>query len=144
MTDPGLKDRLAAVMERIAAAAARAQRSPSDIRLLAVTKVFPATAIRDAFELGLRHFGENYVQEFEGKTPLVADLPGAQFHLIGHLQSNKTRRAAELFQVIQTVDSAKLARRLDEGAALDVMIEVKLSEEGSKSGAAPEDVPAPS
>ena len=142
MTDPGLKDRLAAVMERIAAAAARAQRSPSDIRLLAVTKVFPATAIRDAFELGLRHFGENYVQEFEGKTPLVADLPGAQFHLIGHLQSNKTRRAAELFQVIQTVDSAKLARRLNESARpIDVMLEVKLSPEEAKSGAAQADLP---
>jgi pyridoxal phosphate enzyme (YggS family) len=146
VTDPELKDRLSAVQERIAAAAARVHRDPSDIRLLAVTKVFPATAIRDAYELGLRQFGENYVQEFEGKAPLVADLPEARFHLIGHLQSNKARRAAELFQVIQTVDSGKLAGRLheslNEGATLDVMIEVKLSEEGSKSGAAPEDLPA--
>jgi PLP dependent protein len=142
VTDASLKDRLAAVEERIAAAAAHAHRSASDIRLLAVTKVFPAAAIRDAYELGLRHFGENYVQEFEQKAPLVSDLSEARFHLIGHLQSNKARRAAELFQVIQTVDSAKLARRLDEGAALDVMIEVKLSEEGSKSGAAPENLPA--
>ena len=142
MTDPGLKDRLAAVEERIASAAARAHRSRSDIRLIAVTKVFPATAIRDAYGLGVRDFGENYVQEFEGKAPLVADLPDARFHLIGHLQSNKSRRAAELFQVIQTVDSVKLAGRLNEAAALDVMIEVKLSDEASKWGAAPDDVPS--
>jgi len=75
--------------------------------------------------------------------PEVADLGGARFHLIGHLQSNKSRRACELFQVIQTVDSAKLARRLDEGARpLDIMLEVKLSEEQAKSGAAPSELPA--
>ncbi len=146
MTDPGLKNRLAAVEERIEAAAARAHRRPSDIRFIAVTKVFPATAIRDAYELGLREFGENYVQEFERKAPLVADLPDARFHLIGHLQSNKARRAAELFQVIQTVDAPKLAGRLSEAVpeagTLDVMIEVKLSDEPSKWGAAPDDVPA--
>ena len=143
MTDPGLQDRLAAVRERIESAAARSHRNVSDVRMVAVTKVFAATAIRDAYELGLRDFGENYVQEFEGKAPQVADLKDARFHLIGHLQSNKSRRAAELFQVIQTVDSAKLARRLGEaGQALDVMIEVKLSEEGSKSGAGADEVPA--
>jgi pyridoxal phosphate enzyme (YggS family) len=143
VTDPGLKERLAQVQDRIAAAAARAHRSPEDVRLIAVTKVFPATAILDAYELGLRDFGENYVQEFEGKAPQVAGLAGARVHLIGHLQSNKSRRATELFQVIQTVDSAKLARRLNESAQnLDVMIEVKLSMEGSKSGAAPDELPA--
>jgi pyridoxal phosphate enzyme (YggS family) len=110
---------------------------------VAVTKVFPAEAIREAHELGLRHFGENYVQEFAAKAPAVADLPGVTFHMIGHLQSNKSAKAAELFAVIETVDSAKLARRLNEtGKALDVMIEVKLSEEEAKHGAAPEDVPA--
>jgi pyridoxal phosphate enzyme (YggS family) len=110
---------------------------------MAVTKVFPATAIRDAYELGMRDFGENYVQEFEGKAPQVADLDGARFHLIGHLQSNKSRPASELFNVIQTVDSVKLARRLNEGAKpLDVMIEVKLSGEQSKSGAPPDDLAA--
>jgi pyridoxal phosphate enzyme (YggS family) len=88
----------------------------------------------------LRDFGENYVQEFEGKYPAVADLEGARFHLIGHLQSNKSRRAAELFQVIETVDSPKLARRLNEsGRRLDVMIEVKLSVEETKAGTAPEE-----
>jgi PLP dependent protein len=142
VTDPGLKDRLAAVQERITAAAARAHRNAADVRLIAVTKVFPATAIRDGYELGLRDFGENYVQEFEGKALQLSDLADSRFHLIGHLQSNKSKRASELFQVVHTVDSAKLAQRLNEtAAALDVMIEVKLSTEGSKSGAAAADVP---
>lgn len=134
-----LAQRLQDVRERIARAAGRARREPSDILLLAVTKVFPAAAIREAYELGLREFGENYVQEFDGKAPEVAALPGARFHLIGHLQSNKSSRAAELFHVIQTVDSAKLARRLDAaGRPLEVMLEVKLSAEQAKSGATPE------
>ncbi len=147
MTDPGLKDRLAAVQERLRAAAARSHRNVADIRLIAVTKVFPATAIRDAYELGVREFGENYVQEFGEKFPAVADLKEARFHLIGHLQSNKARAAVELFQAVQTVDSIKLARRLDEaarglGRSIDVMIEVKLADESSKSGAPPADLPA--
>jgi pyridoxal phosphate enzyme (YggS family) len=133
-----LRERLAAVRERITRAAERARRDPAEITLLAVTKVFPAAAIREAYELGLREFGENYVQELENKWPEVADLADARFHLIGHLQSNKSKKAAELFQVIQTVDSPKLARRLnDVGRALDVMLEVKLSEEEAKSGADP-------
>jgi len=126
------------VRDRIEAAAARSGRSAQDITLLAVTKKFPASIICEAHALGIREFGENYVQEFEGKSAAVAELSGARFHLIGHLQSNKTRRAAELFHVIQTIDSVKLARRLDsEGKPLDVMIEVKLSEEQTKAGADP-------
>ena len=133
-----LRERLAAVRERIARAAEHARRDPAEITLLAVTKLFPAAAIREAYELGLREFGENYVQELENKWPEVADLSHARFHLIGHLQSNKSKKAAELFQVIQTVDSPKLARRLnDAGRALEVMLEVKLSEEEAKSGADP-------
>jgi hypothetical protein len=133
-----LRERLAAVRERIARAAEHARRDPAEITLLAVTKLFPAAAIREAYELGLREFGENYVQELENKWPEVADLSQARFHLIGHLQSNKSKKAAELFQVIQTVDSPKLARRLnDAGRALEVMLEVKLSEEEAKSGADP-------
>ncbi len=128
--------RLSTVRERISRAAGRAKRDPSEITLLAVTKVFPASAIERAYEAGLREFGENYVQEFESKYPQVNTLEGARFHLIGHLQSNKSRKAAEIFDVIQTVDSAKLARRLDEcGRQLDVMLEVKLSPEEAKSGA---------
>jgi PLP dependent protein len=134
-----LRERLGAVRERIARAAARAGRDAGGITLLAVTKVFPAVVIREAYELGLREFGENYVQEFEGKAAQVGGLAGARFHFIGHLQSNKSARAAQLFQVIQTVDSAKLARRLDEaGRALEIMLEVKLSGEEAKSGADPE------
>ncbi len=139
----GLTERFAAVRERILRAAERAHRDPSQILLLAVTKVFPAATILEAHALGLRDFGENYVQEFEGKFPEVGNLPGARFHLIGHLQSNKSAKAAELFQAIQTVDSAKLARRLNEsGRPLDVMIEVKLSAEDAKSGADPAHLPA--
>jgi len=129
------------VEERIQRAAARCGRRREDILLLAVTKKFPASHIREAFELGLRDFGENYVQEFEGKHAQVADLAGARFHLIGHLQSNKARRAAELFDCVQTVDTAKLARRLAEVKPLEVMIEVKLSPEQAKSGTPAAEVP---
>lgn len=133
-----LKERLEHVEERIRRAAAKAGRRRDEITLIAVSKTFPAAAIREAFEAGLRDFGENYVQEFEAKRPALADLAGVRFHLIGHLQSNKARRAAELFDSIQTVDSTKLARRLNEhGRRLEVMIEVRLSEEGSKSGVEP-------
>jgi pyridoxal phosphate enzyme (YggS family) len=137
-----LETRLAAVRERMARAAERSRRDPASVLLLAVTKLFPAAVIRDAYSLGLRDFGENYVQEFEGKAKDVADLAGARFHLIGHLQSNKARKAAEIFQVVQTVDSPKLARRLNEAAsAMEVMLEVKLSPEEAKHGADPEALP---
>ena len=138
-----LRDRLAEVLSRIERAAARAGRPADDITLLAVTKIFPISAIEEAYSLGLRDFGENYVQEFEGKYPSVAALAGARFHLIGHLQSNKARRAAEIFHVVETVDSVKLAQRLNEaGRPIEVMLEVKLSEEQAKSGAAPAEIPA--
>jgi len=136
-----LEQRLGMVEERIAKATARSGRKRADVTLIAVTKVFPASCIRDAYALGLRDFGENYVQEFEGKFPDVADLAGARFHLIGHLQSNKARKATELFQTIQTVDSSKLAHRLDEaGKRLEIMLEVKLSAEAAKTGASPEEL----
>ena len=138
-----LPERLAEVRERIARAADHAGRRAEDITLIAVTKIFPASTIREAYALGLRHFGENYVQEFAGKAPELGDLHQATFHLIGHLQSNKSRQASELFQVIQTVDSPKLARRLAEtGKPLEILLEVKLSEEDAKSGAAPAGLPA--
>ena len=129
------------VQERILRAAERCRRDPAGIQLLAVTKKFPPNVVREAYALGMRQFGENYVQEFEMKQPALADLKDARFHLIGHLQSNKARKAADLFQVIQTIDSAKLAERLDGmNVKLDVMIEVKLSNEESKHGAAPEEL----
>jgi hypothetical protein len=139
-----LADRLAEVQERLARACQKAGRRREDVLLLAVTKVFPAAAIEEAYSLGMREFGENYVQEFEGKYPQVGGLKGARFHLIGHLQSNKSRRAAELFDCIHTIDSPKLARRIDEAssATKDVFLEVKLSEEESKHGCAERDLPA--
>jgi PLP dependent protein len=137
-----LSQRLSLVRERVARAAERVRRDPAQILLLAVTKVFPASVIEEGYALGLREFGENYVQEFEKKVEQVRGLAGTRFHLIGHLQSNKSARAAELFDVIQTVDSARLAERLNgAGKPLEVMLEVKLSAEGAKSGAAPEQVP---
>lgn len=142
-----MKIRLDAVEERIQQAVKRCGRSRGDVTLIAVTKLFPASVIREAYELGLREFGENYVQEFQGKANEVSDLRGARFHLIGHLQSNKAKIASELFDVIQTVDTAKLAQRLDAAGKpldvfLDVFLEVKLSAEDSKSGALPSELPA--
>lgn len=139
----GLRENYVQVRERIARAAERCGRQASEITLVAVTKKFSAAIMREAFDLGMRDFGENYVQEFEGKYPMLQDLsPAARFHLIGHLQSNKARKAAEMFQVIETVDSVKLARRLDSmDVRMEVMIEVKLSDEESKEGAAPDEVP---
>jgi PLP dependent protein len=137
-----LKQRLEAVEERIHAACQRSGRSRSEITLIGVTKVFPASFIREGYDLGLRDFGENYVQEFADKRPSLDALKDARFHLIGHLQSNKAKVASDLFDVIQTVDTAKLARRLNaSGKALEVMIEVKLSPEATKAGAGPEDIP---
>lgn len=130
------------VERRIREAAEASGRLREQIALIAVTKKFTASVIRDAYDLGLRDFGENYVQEFEQKAPELAGLAEARFHLIGHLQSNKTRKAAELFTSIQTVDSVRLAKRLAQtGKALDAMIEVKLSEEEAKSGAGAGDLP---
>jgi pyridoxal phosphate enzyme (YggS family) len=136
-----LQERLNQVRERIEKACARAGRNAGTVQLLAVTKVFGPEAIREAYALGLREFGENYVQEMERKAPVLGDLEGARFHLIGHLQSNKTKKAAQLFASVDTVDSAKLAARLDaEGKPLNAMIEVKLSAEEAKSGANPAEV----
>jgi len=124
-------------------ACARAGRDPASVKLLAVTKVFGPEAIREAWALGLRDFGENYVQEMERKAPAIADLTDARFHLIGHLQSNKTKKAAQLFSSIDSIDSTKLALRLNaESVPADVMIEVKLSAEEAKTGADPANVPA--
>jgi len=134
-------DRLKAVRERMETACARSHRRIEDVLLLAVTKVFPASIVQDAYQLGLREFGENYVQEWEIKAPQTGPLPAAKIHLIGHLQSNKSAKACSLFDMIQTVDSVKLARRLNEcNKPLDVMIELKLSTEISKYGASPDDL----
>jgi pyridoxal phosphate enzyme (YggS family) len=137
---------LEGVERRIRQAAERSGRRRSDVTLVAVSKKFSAARIREAYEAGLREFGENYVQEFARKRPELADLSGARFHLIGHLQSNKARDASQLFHVIHTVDSLKILRRLEAAAAeqkkaLEVLIEVKLSPEQSKTGADPQKLP---
>jgi PLP dependent protein len=130
--------------ERIARAAERSQRQPNEITLVAVTKTFPAAAVRAAHGAGLRHFGENRVQEAEFKRPELTDLD-ASWHLIGHLQSNKVRRAVELFDRIDSVDSVALARKLSEAAAtqnkkLGVLIEVHMGE-ATKTGVSESDLP---
>lgn len=134
------------VCESMARAAERAGRRAEEITLVAVTKTFPADAIRAAFDAGLRHFGENRVQEWESKQPFVADL-AATWHLIGHLQSNKARRAANMFHRVDSVDSLPLAQKLDaaaasEGKRLQILIEVRLGAEATKSGVAEADLPA--
>jgi pyridoxal phosphate enzyme (YggS family) len=142
MPETPLAGRLELVRERIEGACARAHRDPATVRLLAVTKIFGPEVVREAWAAGLREFGENYVQEMERKLPAVADLEGARFHLIGHLQSNKTKKAAQLFSSIDSLDSVKLAQRLDaEGVPLHVTIEVKLSDETAKTGADPAALP---
>lgn len=111
--------------------------------MVAVSKIKPAADILAAYRAGQRLFGESYVQEFQTKRAELGGMPGAVFHLIGHLQSNKTRAAADLFQVIESIDSIKIARRLEQQAAqpLGVFLEVKLSDEESKRGMAPGDLP---
>ncbi len=133
-------------MERIASAAARSGRSAEDVRLVAVSKTHPPDLIRDAIAAGVRSFGENKVQEAEGKIAEVG-RDAAEWHLIGHLQSNKVRKAIQLFDVIQSVDSTELAARLEricneEGRSqLSVFIQVDLAGEATKSGVAEDDLP---
>lgn len=136
-----ISSNLANVRERIAAAARRAGRSPDEIALMAVSKTFPAAAIRAAYDAGQRLFGENRVQEFAEKAGELLGLPIAM-HLIGHLQSNKAKKAAELFPAIDSVDSLKLAERLNDAALslnrkLQVLIEINIGGEDAKSGIAP-------
>lgn len=135
-----IAENIARVRERIARAAERSGRRAEEITLIAVSKTFPAEAIRAAYEAGVRHFGENRVQEFEGKREKLRDLD-AIWHMIGHIQGNKARRAAELFSRVDSIDRFSIAEKLDtavaEGAAgrqLPVLIEVKLGGEETKSG----------
>ena len=130
------------IRDQIAAACRRCGRAESEVALMAVSKMHPAEAVIEAYGAGLRLFGENRVQEFQEKSLAVAHLTGAEFHLIGPLQSNKTARAAELFHAIDTVDSLKIAMRLNTAAIalnkkLLILIEVKLSHEESKHGIDP-------
>lgn len=136
-------ENLSRVRERISSAACRAGRNPDDVALMAVTKTFDAALIREAHAAGLRLFGENRVQEFAAKAEAVRALEGARWHLIGHLQSNKAARAAQLFDAVDTVDSLRLARKLNaaaeaRGVPLSVLIEINLAGEAAKSGVAPD------
>ena len=142
-----IAENLARLHESIAAACTRANRPVGEVVLMAVSKMHPVEAMLEAHAAGQRLFGENRVQEFADKSPAVASLPGIEVHLIGPLQSNKTGKAAELFDSIDTVDSVKIAQRLNSAAAalnkkLPILIEVKLSHEESKHGLAPQDLPA--
>jgi len=134
------------VRERIARAALRGDRRPEEVVLIAISKTFPAEAIHDAFEAGVRAFGENRVQEWETKQPQLTELQ-ASWHLVGHLQSNKARRAARLFDWIDSVDDIALAAKLDEAAGetnewLAILIEVQLDPAESKSGVEQHKLPA--
>jgi pyridoxal phosphate enzyme (YggS family) len=141
-----IADNLANLHERIAETCRRVNRAESDVALMAVSKVHPVEVILEAYAAGQRLFGENRVQEFQEKSQHLNDLGDARFHLIGPLQSNKTNRAAELFDAVDTVDSLKIAQRLNSAAAalgkkMTVRVEVKLSHEESKHGVAPEELP---
>ncbi len=135
-------ENIARVRERIQAAAMRAGRDADDITLMAVSKTFPADSIREAYEAGIRQFGENRVQEFAGKVKDLDDLGEARWHMIGHLQSNKATKASELFHAVDSVDSFKLAEKLNEAAikankTLAVLIEINVGGEEAKTGVAP-------
>ena len=147
MATPSIRENLLQVQERILGAAQRAGRRGEEITLIAVSKTHPAEAIREAHAAGLRHFGENRVQEWEGKQSGIQGL-SATWHLIGHLQSNKAAKAAKLFQSIDSVDDFVLAQRLNRargetvGATkLRVLIEVYIAKEEAKSGADVEELP---
>lgn len=138
-----ISENIAAVRERLAAATRRAGRRPEEIALMAVSKTHPPERIREAHAAGLRLFGENRVQEFAGKAGALADLAGAEWHMIGHLQTNKSSKAAEVFAGVDSVDSVKLAEKLDAaarslGKQLRVLIEINVGGEAAKSGVAPD------
>ena len=138
-----IPENIAAVRERIAEAARRAGRRPEKVALMAVSKTHPPERVREAHAAGLRLFGENRVQEFTGKATALADLEEAEWHMIGHLQTNKAGKAAELFGAVDSVDSAKLAEKLNAaarnlGKKLGVLIEINVGGEAAKSGVAPD------
>jgi len=135
------------VRNEVADACARAGRDAAQVGVMAVSKVHPVEALLEAYAAGQRLFGENRVQEAQGKAPVVLPLAGLELHLIGPLQNNKTGKAAEIFHAVDTLDSAKTAERLNAAAAalgktLRVLVEVKLSHEESKHGVAPEELAA--
>jgi pyridoxal phosphate enzyme (YggS family) len=140
LSDAEIAARLALVRERIAQACARGNRQPTSVCLVLASKTQPPEAIAAAYAAGARDFGENYVQELIAKRAALVHLPGVRWHLIGHLQSNKTRIAAENFDLVHTLDSVRLANALARAhptPPMPVLIEVKLGGEASKSGVDP-------
>lgn len=138
-----ISDNVARIRERISQAAARAGRNPDSITLMAVSKVVEPERIRQAYQSGARVFGENRVQEFEGKAAALAELEDAEWRLIGHLQTNKAKKAVELFHAVDSLDSVRLAEKLNQAAqqankVLPVLIEINVGGEESKSGVAPD------
>ena len=134
-----IAENIAVIRERISRAAAKVGRNPDSVTLMGVSKTVDPERIKEAYAAGIRVFGENRVQEFAEKSSALAELKDAKWHLIGHLQSNKSNKAAELFQAIDSVDSLRLAERLNEaakqsGKELAVLIEIKVGEEESKAG----------
>lgn len=136
-----IADNLARVREGIEAAARAAKRRVEDVSLMAVSKTFPVARIREAYDAGLRVFGENRVQEFAAKVDALRDLDDAEWHLIGHLQTNKAAKVVELFDAVDSVDSLRLAQKLNAsaqqlGRKLKVLIEINVGGEAAKSGLA--------
>ena len=137
-----IAENIALVQERIAAAARRSGRDPKEITLMGVSKTFSADSIREADAAGLRVFGENRVQEFAGKVDALRGLPHAEWHLIGHLQTNKAAKAVDLFDAVDSVESVRMAEKLNASAAsvgkvLPVLIEINVGGETAKNGVAP-------
>ena len=137
-----ISENIASIRERIAAASRRVGRNPNEVSLMAVTKTFPPERIRGAYEAGLRLFGENRVQEFASKASALRDLRDAEWHMIGHVQTNKAAKAVELFAAVDSVDSLRLAQKLNAaaqqlGKKLAVLIEISVGGEAAKSGVGP-------
>jgi PLP dependent protein len=138
-----IAENLAAVSERIDRAARRAGRPLHEIALMVVSKTHSPGKIREAYDAGHRLFGENRVREFSGKAASLSDLRDAEWHMIGHLQTNKATKTVELFRAVDSIDSLKLAEKLDTaarnlGRKLDVLIEINVGGEAAKSGVAPD------
>jgi len=136
-----IAENIARVRERIHSAARGVDRPSEEITLMGVTKTVPPDEIREAYGAGLRSFGENRVQEFAGKIPFLGDLAQAEWHMIGHLQTNKVSKAIELFSHVDSVDSLRLARKLNSVAAPDrriVLLEINIGDEAAKSGVRPD------
>ncbi|MGH7781659.1 MAG: YggS family pyridoxal phosphate-dependent enzyme [Candidatus Binataceae bacterium] len=145
LTPAEIANRLASVRERIAAAARRSDRAADAITLVLASKTQPPEAIRAAYAAGARDFGENYAQEAGSKRKALGTLAGARWHLIGHLQTNKAKLAVSIFDVIQSVDSARLATALGKARSAPLvraLVEVNLGGEASKNGAPPDELEA--